>query len=80
MNHGKIKKGSSSKIASTILFAAYFGLTIGKREGNFVWTPSNIPVLIKYGHIQVVFTLDLLLESSILKLSSNPIAAYLDAE
>ena len=59
INHGKITTFSSFKMPLTILSLAHSGSIIGSKDGNLVWTPLNIPVLMKYGHIQVVLTFDL---------------------
>ena len=78
-NHGNMSTGSSYLMAVMILSLTHSESNSGSK-GNGVFTPSNILVLMKKGHTQVVFTLDLSYFSSNLRLSSTPNTANLEPQ
>lgn len=77
---GMTTTDSSWRIALTILLVAYPSSRMGQSSGNLDFAPSNIPVLMKYGQMQVVFTFLHVFRSSILRDSSKPTAPNLDAQ
>ena len=67
----------SFSIALMILAAVFSGSSMGN---IFEFTPSNIPVLMKYGAMVVAFTLLRAILSSTLRDSVQPITAHLLAQ